>query len=120
MKKILIVEDEKVLRDAYIKILSMEQFEVYGAENGEVALRCLPQVRPDLVLLDILMPKMDGLEFLERANIKKLYPKTKVIAFSNLSSQTKLNKIMKLGADSHLLKAGLSPKELVATIRELL
>lgn len=118
--KILVVEDEELLREAYLKILSTHGFQVDSAPNGEVALKILPKFKPDIILLDILMPRVDGVDFLERAHLDKHYPLTKVIVFSNLSSQEKLNKIMTLGAIRHVLKASLSPQELIAEVESAL
>lgn len=118
--RILIIEDEDLLREAYLKILSTHGFVVSGAANGEIALAELSKFQPDLILLDILMPRIDGVGFLEQAQLDKRYPHTKVIVFSNLSSQDKLNKIMNFGVLRHVLKASLSPKELVAEVEAAL
>jgi CheY-like chemotaxis protein len=119
MPKILIAEDEEILRSAYKQILVHEGFEVFEAANGKEALECLIKNKPDLILLDILMPEMNGLEFLEKADIKTNYPKVKVIAFSNLSDQHKLESMIKLGVSKNVLKSSLSPKELANTVKEL-
>lgn len=119
MTRVLIVEDEKILRDAYRKILSQEGFDVTDASNGIEALACLERLTPDLILLDMLMPHMDGLTFLEQADMKRRHPRTKVIAFSNLSNQQGLNKMLQKGATMQLLKSSLSPKQLVAIVRDM-
>lgn len=118
MKKILIVEDEQVLREAYVQILTMEGYDVYSAENGSAAIDKIKEVKPDLVLLDILMPVMDGLQFLQKVDVKKDFPDTIVVAFSNLSNQNKLEEMHNLGVKRHILKASMSPKELVAAVGE--
>lgn len=115
--RVLIVEDEDILRTAYSKILSHEGYEVTEASNGKKALSLLAGHRPDLILLDILMPEMDGLEFLMTANLPKAYPHVKVIAFSNLSNQQKLDQMMKLGVVQNILKSNLSPKQLAHTVK---
>lgn len=119
MKKILIVEDEHILREAYRNILTQEGFSVTVAENGRKALAELDKSAPDVILLDILMPEMDGLAFLRAAGLPKKYPKVKVIAFSNLSDEQKLDDMVKLGVAVNILKSSLSPKQLVAAVREL-
>lgn len=118
MKKILIIEDEEVLRQAYVAILNNEGYEIKAAKNGEEALKILKVFKPDLILLDILMPVMGGLEFLEHANLPDSLPETKVIAFSNLSDQRKLDEIFKRGIKHHVLKASLSPKQLSNLVNE--
>ena len=117
--KVLIVEDEKILREAYRKILGQEGFDVADAANGIEALACLEKTTPDIILLDMLMPHMDGLTFLERADIQQRHPRTKVIAFSNLSNQRGLSQMLQKGATMQLLKSSLSPKQLVAIVREM-
>lgn len=120
IKKILIVEDEKILREAYANILTQEGFRVIEAPDGVEALARLKEHRPDLILLDLLMPKMDGFTFLQEAKLTEVLPDTKVLAFSNLSDHQRLQKMLRMSAVRHVLKSSLSPKELVATIRELL
>lgn len=119
VKTILVVEDEEILREAYQKILSREGYDVVCAADGIEALACLERVAPDLILLDMLMPHMDGLTFLERAGLQRRYPHTKVVAFSNLSSQDGLASMLCKGATMQLLKSSLSPKQLVAVVSEL-
>lgn len=119
MKIVLIVEDEKILRDAYKEILSQEGFRVMDAADGFEALDRLKEASPDLILLDMLMPHMDGLTFLEKAGLHERHPHTKVIAFSNLSNQQGLAAMMQKGASMQLLKSSLSPKQLVAVVREM-
>lgn len=119
MKTILVVEDEEILREAYKKILGQEGFDVLCAADGLEALSRLKERSPDLILLDMLMPHMDGLTFLEQANLQQDHPDTKVVAFSNLSSQEGLASMMRKGASRQLLKSSLSPKQLVAVVRDL-
>ncbi len=119
MKIVLIVEDEKILRDAYMEILRQEGFQVMDAADGFEALARLEEASPDLILLDMLMPHMDGLTFLEKAALHERHPNAKVIAFSNLSNQQGLTAMMQKGASMQLLKSSLSPKQLVAVVREM-
>ncbi len=120
MKRILIVEDEAALLEIYVMIFKTQKFAVYQACNGKAALEQLDKAKPDVIILDILMPVMGGVEFLETANIKKKYPKTKVLMLSNLSDFLTLEKVKKLGADKYLLKADTSPNELVKAVSRLL
>jgi CheY-like chemotaxis protein len=118
-RTVLIVEDERILREAYRKILSQEGFRVLVAADGEEALAALDDVSPNLILLDMLMPHMDGLSFLEHADLPKRHPEAKVIAFSNLSNQQGLNAMMHKGATMQLLKSSLSPRQLAAIVRKM-
>ena len=116
---VLIVEDERILRDAYRKILSQEGFRVLDAANGLEALERLRECSPDLILLDMLMPHMDGLTFMEQADLGQHHPHTKVIAFSNLSNQQGVQGMMQKGAAMQLLKSSLSPRQLADIVREM-
>lgn len=120
MHKVLIVEDEDILRKAYVNVFTMEKFQVSEAENGEAALVQIEKVRPDIVILDVLMPIMNGIEFLEKVSLVKRYPKTKVLVLSNLSDKDTVDQVISLGASKHLVKSSLSPSQLVQTVRGLL
>ncbi len=117
MKKILIVEDDKSLHAAYRTILEKEKYEVHSAYNGEEALKELDKVTVDLILLDISMPKMNGIEFLEHFENEK---DIKVIVFSNLDSEKDINRVYGLGAHRYILKAWASPLELVKVVADTL
>lgn len=119
MTKLLIIEDEQILREAYKLILSKEGYEVYEAADGDEGLTQLADVRPDIVLLDIIMPKMDGIEFVKQARLKKDHPQAKVVIFSNLSDHNRLQKIRKFGVKHNVLKSSLSPKDLVQVVKEV-
>ncbi len=116
MKKVLIIEDEKPLRDVYALILQTEGFKVATAENGESGLKKLKAFNPDLIILDILMPVMGGKEFLETAKLKKNYPETNTIIVSNLSDP--IDDYQKYGVVECFLKVNLSPKELAAVAKK--
>ncbi|MBA3757694.1 response regulator [Candidatus Saccharibacteria bacterium] len=120
MAKILIVEDEKVLNEAYELILKKEGHKVCVAFDGAKALEMFAEQKPDLVLLDLRMPKMSGVEFLQKANPSKNFPKTKIIIFSNYDDQKEIDAAFEHGASRYILKAWSSPKELVKVVRETL
>jgi len=115
MRKILLVEDEDLLREAYRAILASGSYEVYAATNGREALELCKQVAFDLVLLDLMMPVMDGISFLERRLGEACLP-AKIIILSNLSSSTELARAMSLGACKSILKAELSPRQLLTVV----
>lgn len=108
-----------MLREVYITLFNMEKYEVQGAANGKEAMQLLKKFQPDIVLLDVLMPVMNGIEFLEKAKVKENYPKLKILVLSNLSDSKTLNRIIHLGATQYLLKASLSPTQLVQAVRQL-
>ncbi len=117
MPRILIVEDDKALHAAYKTILTKEKYEIVSAFNGQEALDALEKTTVDLILLDITMPKMNGIEFLEKYN---RLDGTKVIVFSNLDSEKDINKVYELGAHRYILKAWASPLELVKVVADTL
>lgn len=116
---ILVVEDETMLQEAYRHVLQFKGYAVHVASNGLEGLVQLNKVKPDIVLLDVLMPQLDGIGFLKQANIKQTHPKTKVVACTNLSDTETREQMMSLGADRQVLKSDLSPSQLVAMIEEL-
>lgn len=116
MKKVLIIEDEKPLRDVYALILETEGFNVNTAENGAVGIKKLKNFKPDLIILDILMPVMDGRVFLETAKLKQNYPQTKTIVVSNLSEP--IDNLEKYGVIECFLKVNLSPVELASLAKK--
>jgi DNA-binding response OmpR family regulator len=116
MRKILIVEDEEILRESYQMILSSEPYEVDVANNGKVALDMVQNKDYDLILLDLMMPVMDGVTFLEHFTAGNS-PTSKVIILSNLSTGEELTRALELGAHRNTLKASLSPKQLIALVR---
>lgn len=117
MKKVLIVEDETTLHAAYKMILEQENYTVLSAFNGQEALDIVSNDEVDLILLDITMPKISGLEFLEKFEKNS---KTKVIVFSNLDTEKDIDKAYELGAHRYILKAWASPRELVKLVNDTL
>lgn len=120
MTRVLIVEDEEVLRDIYVLLFKMNQFDVYQAANGKIALQEMDRVKPNVIILDVLMPVMGGIEFLKLANLKKNYPNTKVLLLTNLSDPKTIAISQKLDAQKYLLKASVSPAELVQSVKDML
>lgn len=115
MADVLVVEDNKVLNQAYKLILQKEGHEVRVAFNGHEGLEQVKIKEPDLILLDMLMPTMGGIDFLKKFRPRK-HPDTKVIILSNLNEDQEVQHALKLGAQEYILKADTSPQELVATV----
>jgi CheY-like chemotaxis protein len=120
MTRILIIEDEKPLRDAFAFLLKGEGYTIDLAENGKVALEKLKACQPDLLLLDVLMPIMNGMEFLKHAKLAKRYPSTKTLMLSNLSDPITRDDVAAYGVSDVMLKADLSPNDLVATVKRII
>ena len=119
-KRVLIIEDEKPLRDAFAYLLQSEGFAVEIAENGKVALKKLKAFKPNLLLLDMLMPVMNGEEFLRQADLATAYPKTKTVMLSNLSDAISIEDASVYGVTNSILKADLSPVQLAAMVKKML
>jgi CheY-like chemotaxis protein len=118
MPKILIVEDEKALAEAYKTILERHKYDVTLAFDGEEALTILEQQEPDLMLLDMKLPKMSGLDILRNLDMERF--QTKVIVFSNQDAQADIDEAFKLGAKRYLLKSWAAPQDLVRIVEEAL
>lgn len=119
-EKILVVEDEKDLNDAYNIILTTAGYSVGRAFNGEEALEYIEKNgQPDLILLDLRMPVVDGISFLERYDSPS-HPETSIILFSNYEAQKEVDKAFKLGAERYVLKSLASPKELLRMVESTL
>lgn len=119
-RRILIIEDEKPLREAFVYLLSSEGFLVESAENGKAGLAKLAAFKPHLILLDMLMPVMDGETFLKKAKLAVKYPQVKTLMLSNLSDPVTLDDAHTFGVTSSVLKADLSPSELAAMAKKML
>jgi DNA-binding NarL/FixJ family response regulator len=119
-RRILIVEDETILREAYAIVLESHGFEVSTAANGQIALDALIAEMPDLILLDLLMPVMGGKQFLEESDILTKHPDVKVIVYSNISDQVTIKSLLKVGVHEHILKSSMSPSDLAAHITSAL
>lgn len=120
MPKVLIVEDNASLQKIYVAVLTKEGYEVEFASDGAEALSKATATPPDLVLLDVMMPNLDGIGFLKAFDVKGKYPDTKVIVFSNTELPAKVQEAMKLGAARYVSKYNHTPKAMVGVIREVL
>jgi two-component system, response regulator YesN len=119
-KRILIIEDERPLREAFTYLLQSEGFNVESAENGKIGLAKLVSFKPHLILLDMLMPVMDGEAFLKHAELPAKYPRVKTLMLSNLSDPIALDDVHGYGVTASVLKADLSPAELAAMAKKTL
>jgi CheY-like chemotaxis protein len=117
--RILIIEDEIILQDVYKLVLNSQDFQVYTANNGAEGLIMLKKHKPDVILLDIFMPVMGGVEFLETVDLKD-YPKLKIIVYTNLTDSDTEEKVLRLGASKYVLKSSMKPQDLIDMITECL
>lgn len=119
-KKILLVEDDVFISDIYSVKFNQENFEVVTADNGLDALKKLENFFPDLILLDIVMPYMDGMDFLKEFRKNEKWKTIPVIMLSNLSEKEKLSDAKDLGVEEYLIKSHFTPSEVVEKINSLL
>lgn len=120
MKNILIVEDERSLNEAYQMILKKNDYSVHSAFDGNEAIQITEKMEPDLILLDLRMPNMGGLEFLNEYDLPNKHPGVKVVVFSNMDTQDDIDKAFEMGAEKYVLKAWASPKELLLIVNQML
>lgn len=113
--KLLVVEDDHALSDAFSIILNKEGYHVDNAYDGHEALERVAETEYDLILLDLLMPGMDGKEFLKAFDNTSHIP---IIVFSNLDAKSDVDEALELGATRYMLKAWASPKKLVELVKE--
>ncbi|MDD4900856.1 MAG: response regulator [Patescibacteria group bacterium] len=118
--KILLVEDDSFLLGMYAAKFEAEGLKVAIAEDGEKALRAFRKERPDIILLDIILPKIDGFEVLKQLKADSSSAKVPVIMLTNLSQQEEIDKGLKLGAEDFLIKAHFMPSEVVDKIKKIL
>jgi DNA-binding response OmpR family regulator len=119
MPKILFIEDDVHLTDTYNFLFTQEGYEVVWAQNGEEGLRKANEENPDVIVLDMMMPTMSGLDFLKLYDPKNKHPNVKVIAFSNMQTDVFMHEAIKLGAMKYEIKSTFSPRKLVALIMDL-
>lgn len=117
---IMIVEDDSFVMDIYKTKLSQEGFSVVEAINGIEALKKLKDMKPDLMLLDIIMPYMDGLEVLKKIKENEDTKNIPVILLTNLSQKEEVDKGMELGARDYLIKSHFTPSEVLEKIKSCL
>jgi DNA-binding response OmpR family regulator len=116
MSKILIAEDDKFLANAYRVKLKKAGFEVKIVTDGEEAMQALQVEIPDLLLLDLVMPKKDGFSVLEDMSKTEQYKKIPVIVASNLGQKEDIEKAKNLGAKDYIVKSDLGISEVVDKI----
>lgn len=118
MTRILIVEDNDVLNKAYELILTHKGHEVATAYDGNEGLKRAETFNPELILLDILMPNLDGGGFLKAYDAAHKHPKVKVVLLTNLNEEEARVQVNNLGAHDYFLKAQLGPGQLVDMVNK--
>ncbi|PJA02549.1 response regulator [bacterium (Candidatus Gribaldobacteria) CG_4_10_14_0_2_um_filter_36_18] len=119
-KKILFIEDESALQKTFGEILKQGGYEMISALDGETGLRLAKSEKPDLILLDLILPKMHGFEVLKKLKEDKETKDIPVIVLTNLEKIEDVDKALELGATTYLVKAQYSLEEIVAKIKQVL
>lgn len=120
MKSILLVEDDPFLIDIYTVKLKEAGFLVEVAEDGETTLRKIKEKIPDLLILDLVLPQLDGWEILKEVKSNPKLKNIPVIVFSNLGQKGDVEKGLDMGATKYLIKAQYTPSEVVEEIKKIL
>lgn len=120
MKKILVAEDDQFLSNAYRVKLTKSGFDVKIATDGDEAITMANQFVPDLIVLDLMMPKKDGFTTLEEFRKNEQFKTTPIIVASNLGQQEDLDRAKSLGANDYLVKSDMSLDDLIKKINAFL
>lgn len=117
---IALIEDDTFLAGLYVTKLTMEQFEVKLAMDGVEGLKMIQEIKPDLVLLDIRLPKLDGFEVLKQLRASPPLKQLPIILLTNVGTRADVERGLALGANYYIIKAHFLPSEVVAKIKEFL
>jgi len=119
-KKILVIEDDRFLRELICQKLLKEGYDVVEAIDGEKGTELAKSEKPDLILLDLILPGIDGFEVLARVKSDPDASRVPVIILSNLGQKDDIEKGLKMGAVDYLIKAHFTPAEIVEKIRSII
>lgn len=119
-KKILIVEDDEFLVQMYATKLELQDFQVQTAGDGKQAMKAIKKDLPDLILLDLNLPIMDGFQVLEELKKEERTKKIPVLVLTNYGQKEHIDKCLALGASDYLIKAHFVPSEVVDKIKTLI
>jgi len=119
-RKVLIIEDDPFIADVYVLKLESEGYDVDGAPDGVQGLEMIKKNKYDIILLDILMPNMDGFKVLEQIKMIPEISKIPVIILTNLSQKKDIQKGIDLGASDYIIKTKFTPTEVLKTINKVL
>ncbi|MEO8581904.1 MAG: response regulator [Patescibacteria group bacterium] len=120
MAKILIIEDDPLMSRMYQKIFSFEQYDVDMANDGEEGLLKAKNLKPTAILLDVMMPKLNGFQVLERLKLDPDLKDIPVIMLTNLASEQDAETAMLKGAVKYIVKSQYDPKEVTKMVKEII
>ena len=119
-KTILIIEDDKFLRELIAQKLTKEGYKMSEAVDGEEGIKKVKEEKPDLVLLDLILPGIDGFEVLSQIKGDQTTSSIPVIILSNLGQKEDIERGLKLGAVDYLIKAHFTPGEIIEKVKTVL
>ena len=117
---ILVIEDESALQKTLTDVLTQEGYKVLKALNGEVGLRTAEEKSPNLIFLDLMLPKMNGFDVLEKLKEKEETKDIPIIVLTNLEDMEDIQKAIDLGATTYLVKSNYSLEDIVAKAKDSL
>ena len=120
MKKVLIIEDDPFLSEMYAAKLSQSGFQSDVASDGKIGIAKIKADKPDLILLDIVLPKMDGFELLKKIKSDQAIKDIPVMLLTNLGQKNEIEKGLALGAEEYIIKAHFTPTAVVVKVKEIL
>ncbi len=120
MARILIIEDDPLISRMYQRVFEFEGYEVDMARDGEEGLGIMKKKKPTLIMLDVMMPKMSGVDVLKEIKAIKDFAGIPVITLTNLSGMKDAEKMIELGAVKYIVKSNHKPKQIVAEVKEIL
>lgn len=120
MKTILFIEDESMLQKTFQDLLTQEGYSILSALDGEIGFSMAKEKKPDLILLDLILPRMDGFEVLKALKEDEVTKGIPVIVLTNLESVQDIERALELGATTYLVKANYTLDEVLEKIRQII
>ncbi len=120
MKKILIIEDEQALQRALSDYMAKEGYKIFSAVDGESGFALAKKEKPDLIMLDLILPKMTGLDVLEKIKKDPEIKRISVIILTNIEDAESIGRAMQLGAAAYMLKAAYKLEEVLEKVKKFL
>lgn len=120
MAKILIIEDDPLMSRMYEQIFNFDQYEVKVADDGEQGLLIAKEYKPTVIMLDVMMPKLNGFEVLDRIKLDPQLKQIPVIMLTNLSSEQDAQTAMLKGAVKYIVKNKFDPKQVSKMVKEII
>ena len=118
--KILVVDDDPFILDMYVLKFKDTGFQIDTATDGKIGLEKIKSFKPDMVLLDVVMPKMDGFDVIKKLKEENEPRNFKILFLTNFGQKEDVDRGMQLGADGYIIKAHFTPSEVVAKVKEIL